>query len=175
MFRSKIVIGAGVAAVVLLGGTAISLSGSNDDNSGKSTTTRKVVESTTTTIKKPDPGTPLGMFCTSFEKYLAEGAKPTPANKNELEQAVKNGRAILAEVVERALPDIAPDSKKLRDGTFTYWDELAKVGYDVAKVSNEAKTKYLQDTAAARTNLERFGTGTCGIVTTTSTTAPAKK
>lgn len=158
-------VGAGVALTLLLGAC------NNDGKNGNDgTTTTRAAGPTTTTVKKPDPTTPLGMFCGSFEKYLQEAAKPAPKNVDELKQAVQNGRAVLAEVVERALPEIAADAKKLRDATFTYWDALAKAGHNVAKVSNETKTAYLQDTAAARTNLERFGTGTCGIVTTT--TAP---
>ena len=171
MFRSKVVIAAGIIVVVLLGGCS-----NNGKKPPKSTTTRPVDESTTTTVKRPDPGTPLGMFCASFEKYLAESAKPAAKSKSELEQSVKDARAILGEVADRALPDIAQDAKKLRDGTFAYWDALAKVGYDAVKLSDEVKLRFLEDTASARTNLERFGAGTCGIVTTTtSSTVPAKK
>lgn len=118
------------------------------------------------------------MFCATFEKYLGEAATAPPRSASELGRKVEAARATLAELVDRALPDVALDAKLLRDTSFVYWDELARVGYDVAKVSDAAKTTYLQDSAHARGNLERFGTGTCGIVTTTTaprTTTSAKR
>lgn len=156
---------AGVVATLALGGC----NGGDDTGKGSSTTTAPRAEGpTTTTVPKPDPATPLGMFCESFERYLSDAAQAAPSGKAELERRIEGGRAVLTEVLERSLPEIASDVKVLRDATFAYWDALAAVGYDIARVTDEAKLAYLRDTATARSNLERFGTGTCGIVTTTT-------